>query len=238
MQKTRLLYLPEFNVVSGDATVIACRSEEDSCCLILDQTVFYPGGGGQPADTGEISVLDTTQPVQEIWMEEPGIVMHRVANCPSTLTPGATVHMHVDTPTRALHNRLHSAGHVIDLAVHRLGFDWTPTKGAHFPAMSFVEYSSNTPLPEGAKDKLQEQCNELIAAGSANTIKFIDAAGHPLTNPGLGHMDAERVVAYDDFNLACGGTHVADIAEIGNLLIKKAKKKKNTVKVSYTLEPL
>src|SRR5690625_2684964 len=234
MQKTRLLYLPEFNVVSGDATVIACRQEEDSCCLILDQTVFYPGGGGQPADTGEITVDDGTVSVREVWMEQPGVVVHRIATCLPALAPGATVHMHVDAVTRTLHNRLHSAGHVIDLAVHRLGFDWTPTKGAHFPAMSFVEYSSQTPLEQDTKDKLQMQCDELIAAGTTNTIKFVDDTGQPLTRPNLGHMEAERIVAYDGFGLGCGGTHVADIAEIGKLLIKKTKKKKNTVKMPYT----
>lgn len=233
MEKTRLLYLPEFNVTAGTATVIECRPNNDCCDLVLDQTVFYPGGGGQPADTGQLVAGDVTLPVQAVWMEEPGIVLHRVASCP--LVPGATIHMQVDTATRRLHERLHSAGHVIDLAVHRLGYDWTPTKGAHFPTMAFVEYAAPTPLAADTQATLQQQCNQLIAAGSTNVIKFLTPEGQPLTDPGLGHMDAERIVEYDGFGLGCGGTHVADIAAIGELIIRKVKRKKGVVKVSYAL---
>src|SRR5699024_7469561 len=105
--------------------------------LILDQTVFYPGGGGQPADTGELVFGDTAMPLQDMEMTDDGVVMHRVAACPEGLRAGSTVHMKVDAETRTKHDRLHSAGHVIDLGVYELHFDWTPTKGAHFPSMSF-----------------------------------------------------------------------------------------------------
>lgn len=238
MKKTRLLYLPEFDVVSGVATVVGCQQEHESCCLILDQTVFYPGGGGQPADAGELVFGETVMPVLSMEMTNDGIVAHRVASCPEGLGTGSSVRMKVDDDTRTQHNRLHSAGHVIDLAVHQLGFDWTPTKGAHFPAMSFVEYATETPLAEGTKERLQAQCDELVATGSTNTIQFLDTAGQPLTNPDLGHLEAERIVSYDGFGLGCGGTHVDDIAAIGKLIIKKTKKKKGVVKVSYTIEPL
>lgn len=238
MTKTQLLYLPAFGVLQRDATVLECQPDGDSLCVVLDQTVFYPGGGGQPADTGELIVNNVATPVQEIWMNDEGVVMHRIESFPDGLQAGVTVHIKVDETSRSLNCRLHSAGHVLDWAVSQLGYGWTPTKGAHFPHMSFVEYEANESLEDGAKESIQAQCDQLVAAGSTNTIKFVDEGGNELNNPGLGHLDAERIVAYDDFSVSCGGTHVADIATIGKIVVRKVKKKKNVVKVSYALESL
>src|SRR5699024_2523277 len=237
MQKTRLLYLPAFDVLSAEATLIDKRSHADGCDLIFDQTVFYPGGGGQPADTGHVVFAGAPLAVAAVRMSDDGIVRHQVAACPASLAVGGTLHLQVDADTRRLHERLHSAGHVIDMAVHQLGFDWAPTKGAHFPAMSFVEYEATQAPADETKARPQAQCDQLVAAGSTNTISFADDSGAVLTHPDLGHMAARRVVAYDGFGIACGGTHVADIAAIGRLLITKTKRKKGIMKVSYTVVP-
>lgn len=236
MAKTQLLYLATFDALEDDATVVECRPHGDAVDVILDRTVFYPGGGGQPADTGELIYDDVRLPLQQLWLDDDGTVVHRFAASAHAPAVGARVHMCVDAATRQQHCRLHSAGHVIDMAVSRLGYDWTPTKGAHFPHMSFVEYAATAPLADNAREQLQSQCNELIAAGSTNTITFLDPAGDELATPSLGHLDTERIVAYDDFAVACGGTHVANIAAIGTLAINKTKKKKGVVKVSYTLD--
>lgn len=238
MNKTQLLYLCAFDVIEAEATVVDCRLDGDGCCIVLDQTVFYPGGGGQPADTGELAIANEVVAVEEVWLEHAGIVVHRLAAPAAALAIGTCVHMRVNPINRKRNCRLHSAGHVIDLAVHQLGHDWTPGKGAHFPHMAFVEYASDTPLAENAKELLQSCCDELIAAGSTNTIKFVDDSGAPVAQPNLGHMETARVVSYDGFDMACGGTHVADIAEIDTLVIKKVKRKKGVIKVSYTLQDL
>lgn len=236
MTKTQLLYLATFDALEDDATVIACQPHGDTIDVILDRTVFYPGGGGQPADSGELLYDDVIQPLQQIWLDDNGMVVHRIAACPQAPGVGTRVHMRVDASKRRQHCRLHSAGHVIDLAVSRLGYDWQPTKGAHFPDMAFVEYESAEPLVDGIQEQLQTQCDALIDAGSTNTIMFLHPAGHELASPSLGHLDAERIVAYDDFRVACGGTHVSDIAAIGSLTINKVKRKKGVVKVSYGVD--
>lgn len=236
MTKTQLLYLADFDVLEADATVIDIHTADDGIDLILDRTVFYPGGGGQPADTGELVVsTDTPLPLRQVEMDVHGIVRHRVAASADTVRVGERIHLRVDAAVRTHHCRLHSAGHVIDLAVSNLGYDWTPTKGAHFPGMAFVEYTTNDPLAEDARAQLQAQCDRLIKRGSTNTIVFTDDAGAATSTPSLGHRDSERLVYYDDFGSACGGTHVADIATVGELTINKVKKKKGTIKVSYSL---
>lgn len=235
MAKTRLLYLTDFDVLEDTAQILEYWPDGESFCLVLNQTVFYPGGGGQPADAGNLVFDDITLPIQELWLDDGGVVIHRVASIPNGFTAGATVHMKVDAATRLKHCRLHSAGHVIDWAVSRLDYDWSPTKGAHFPDMSFVEYETAGAKPDDAQEAIQAACDQLIAAGSSNTIKFMDDAGNELKAPDLGHLQAQRFVAYNDFETLCGGTHVADIAQIGQLIVRKVKKKKNIVKVSYAL---
>lgn len=50
------------------------------------------------------------------------------------------VEMKVDGDKRLLYARLHSAGHLLDMAVARLGYQWHPSKGCHFPVGAYVEY--------------------------------------------------------------------------------------------------
>ena len=68
---TTLVYLEDFGVVSGEATVIGIeKTEDDRTIVILDQTCFYPRGGGQDWDTGTIEGPTGSFMVQEVRLEE------------------------------------------------------------------------------------------------------------------------------------------------------------------------
>jgi len=143
---------------------------------------------------------------------------------------------------RVINMRLHSAGHVIDMAIDQLGLDWIGTKGQHYPHLSAVEYSG-TWEPEKAEElriQIESLSNQLIAQGSHNTIRFMPAGemraicrhmpeNLPKNKPG-------RVVLYGNSGVPCGGTHVQDIKQIGKIEIPKLKEKKGTIRVNYTVE--
>lgn len=240
---TNLVYLNDFGVVTCDAHVIDVTNTDDGRVDIqLDQTCFYPRGGGQDWDTGTIQKDGATFKVDEVRLDEAGIV-HHLGTATGEFDAGDDVQCSVDTERRAINTRLHSAGHLIDLAVDTLKLPWIPGKGAHYPHMSFVEYEAEVrPEEAGAlAAKIEQLANEAVAEGGDNEIRFMPVSemhtvcrhvpeNIPTNKP------ARVVIYHGDFGVPCGGTHVANLHQIGIIHVTKVKTKKGITKVSYAIE--
>jgi Ser-tRNA(Ala) deacylase AlaX len=226
---TKLLYMHDMQALSCDAKINRIEERKGKIILILDQTVFYPQGGGQPADRGLINSENGTFRVEHVQyvgenIEHIGVVIN------GDIDVGEVVTCQVSETERNLHTRLHSAGHLIDLALQKLEIDWIPGKGFHFPAGSYVEYSGiiQAEEKEGVISKLELMCNELVQENYQTSIVFDEnktQGGKPL-----------RTVYYGDFGIKCGGTHVSKPSEIGKIVIRKMKCKKGIVRISYRVE--
>jgi Ser-tRNA(Ala) deacylase AlaX len=103
--------------------------------------VFHPQGGGQPSDTGLIvfSGSDLKFSVQDVRSKD-GIVLHygvfEGSNPESGIDSekGKEVYLTVDESRRKLNSRLHSAGHLLDMCMQKVGLGHLePGKGYHFP---------------------------------------------------------------------------------------------------------
>lgn len=245
---TELMYLNDFDVLAGTARVLSVSADDDGRTdVVLDRTCFYPRGGGQDWDTGQIrscssagSAGDTAFVVEEVRLDPEGVVHHLGAG---PINEGSDVSLEVDEARRTANTRLHSAGHVVDLAVERLGFPWVPGKGAHYPHMSFVEYDA-TLAPadvDTVVGQIQQAAQDVIDAGSANEIRFMPVSemGEFCRNvpDNIPTNKPARIVLYTpDFGVPCGGTHVKDVSDIGVLTITKIRSKKGLTKVSYAVE--
>lgn len=236
---TELLYLEDFDVLSAPATVTAVtRLEDGRLDVELDRTCFYPRGGGQDWDTGVIRSGDDAFTVDEVRLDENGVVHHLGAGA---VSESVDVVLEVDPERRTINTRLHSAGHIVDLAVERLGLPWVPGKGAHYPHMSFVEYSGEVPGDiEETRRSIEHEVAQVIAQGSRNEIRFMPVAEmgaycrHVPEN--IPTNKPARIVLYNEtFGSPCGGTHVRDVADVGTLTITKIKSKKGVTKVSYAV---
>lgn len=241
---TELTYMQDFDIESCSAIVKSVLKTEDNRTDIeLDNTCFYPRGGGQDWDLGEISKGGSVFDVQEVKLDENGTVHHVGTFKSGILKFGDVVECKVDHNRRSINTRLHSAGHVIDMAIDSLGLDWVATKGQHYPHLSAVEYEG-TWEPEKAEElkvKIEQTANELINKGTNNSLEFMSiddmrkVVRHvpdniPKNKPG-------RVVMYgDSFGIPCGGTHVKNLSQIGKIYIPKLKEKKGTIRVSYAVE--
>jgi len=241
---TELLYMQDFDVETCEARVLSVTSTEDGRSdVILDQTCFYARGGGQDWDKGTISKPDVTFVVEEVRLDEDGQVHHIGSITRGSLQVGDKVVCEVDHERRMVNMRLHSAAHVIDMAVDQLGLDWISTKGQHYPHLSAVEYSGTweADKAESLRTEIEALANELIQKGSHNTIRFMPVEkmhticrhvpdNIPKNKPG-------RVVVYgENFGIPCGGTHVRDILQVGKVRIPKLKEKKGIIRVNYTVE--
>lgn len=242
---TELLYMQSFEVEACDAKVIKLTKTEDDqrVDMILDKTCFYARGGGQDWDTGNISKTSAAFEVEEVHLNPEGQVHHIGHVTEGQFNIGDNVDCRVDHDRRHVNTRLHSAGHVIDMAIDSLGLDWIATKGQHYPNLSAVEYAG-TWVSERADElrvQIEDRTNYFIDRGGENKIKFMpvdemyEVCRHvpeniPKNKPG-------RVVIYgDNFGIPCGGTHVTNLEQIGATRIPKVKEKKGVIRVSYTVD--
>lgn len=206
----RLYYTSD--ATEGRAQVVNCQPEADGrYAIILDQTLFHPQGGGQPADRGWIG--DTL--VESVSARGDGIV-HIV----SQSLPLGEVTIRVNAAERYLHARLHSAGHLIGQAGERFG--WQPIKAHHWPGEGRITFNA------GAKASLPE------AGALLKQVEIWQAENLPRQ---ISFADGLRKVGFGDMlSYPCGGTHVASLAELGKVTILQVKMKKGQLIVNYTLE--
>lgn len=230
---TKLLHMDNFGVVSCDATVESVAPVENGRVdVVLDQTCFYARGGGQDWDTGTIDGFQ----VDEVRLDEQGIVHHIGTG---SLQPGQGVQCQIDEARRDINTRLHSAGHLLDMANNTINPDWIPGRGAHYPHMSFVEYA-NAPIDESTQQQIQDAINATLSQNTTNTMRYASLdelkalCRHVPDN--LPANKPIRVVLYGDFGVPCGGTHVQKLSDIGKIEVTKVKCKKGVTKVSYRVE--
>ena len=222
---TKLLYLEDWDQLNGSAKVIEITTYKDKPALVLDQTIFYPQGGGQPWDMGTLTGPSGSFAVNEVRFDA-GTVYH-IGTMTGAIEAGATVQLTVDAARRKLHCRLHSGGHLLDMAVKALRLQWIPGKGYHFPEGPYIEYAGSLDGLDKEKIKvdLEAQCAKLIAANTATSIRFMPDK--------LVNGKPARMVLYGDFELACGGTHVNALGELRQVTVRKIKQEGSNVRVAY-----
>lgn len=238
MQNTKLLYMEDMQQLECTAYVESVEQKDGRAVVDLDQTVFYPQGGGQPYDTGVIDSGSSKLIVEEVRFDE-GVVHHIGRFEGQPFMQGEDVSCSVDGKRRSLNTRMHSGGHVLDMAVNELGYDWIPGKGFHFPEGAYVEYSGvlEDETKEEVIEKLNSKIKDILGRGIQTQIKFVtkdemaELCRHvpdylPKDKP-------SRVVLYGDFGVPCGGTHVAQLSDIGTETIRKIKAGPQTIRISY-----
>lgn len=238
MEPTKLLYMSDMSSTEGTAVIQAILEEDGKTHLILDQTLFYAQGGGQPYDKGTIISESGAFEVEEVRYAE-GLVRHTGHFTAGSFTEGEQVELHVEPTRRALHRRLHSGGHVVDLALKRLGINWVPGEGYHFPEGPYVEYEGSLEGldKEALKRELEELCNAIIQENISTYIEFVSAEelqkrGFTVP-PTLDPSKPLRIVYYGDFGVPCGGTHVSQLQDIRSMTIRKIKQDGSNIRVGY-----
>jgi misacylated tRNA(Ala) deacylase len=198
--------------------------------VILDRTVFYARGGGQPGDTGTLEwdggaavVLDTVR--------QEGEVVHLVA-AGQAPPPGAPVRALIDWERRHLLMRTHTALHALSALVWR-EYGAKVTGGNMEPGRARMDFELESMSVEFGRE-VEERLNATLAAGHPVRVLFLPRA-EALADPDLirtkvslipEHVDPIRVVDIHRVDRqADGGTHVADTAEVGRVLVVKTESK-------------
>ncbi len=214
------------------------RDMERGKSVILDQTIFYPQGGGQPSDHGEIHTENGVFKVTDVRLDEDGVVHHFGAFTKGNFSIGETVQLRIDIERRVENAKIHSAGHLLDIAVGKVGIsDIKATKGYHFPNGPYVEYEGTLENPQEFIPKLEEAIKELIAKDIE--VEKKDLLPEEAERRGLWAPPGKsvRTIGFKGYNsCGCGGTHVRSTGEIGKVKVRKISSKKGKVRISYLVE--
>jgi len=209
---------------TNEATVLTIEPAENGAgwCVILDATCFHPQGGGQPADEGTLRCGDG-EPfrVTMVRKDKAGVIRHEGESRPA-FECGVTVRCIVNEAFRRQNARVHSAGHLIDVAMGASGCQLRPGKGYHFTPGAYVEYEGklDAAAREALLPKVQGALDELVSAAVATCVATVEGV---------------RVVTIGGQGCPCGGTHVNDTSEIGSVKIEAIKSKGKATRVSYSL---
>ncbi|PWT95863.1 MAG: hypothetical protein C5B53_10660, partial [Candidatus Melainabacteria bacterium] len=157
-----------------------------------------------------------------------------------SFAPDELVKLSVMKERRMLNARLHSAGHLIDLAIQKLDLNLKPAKGYHFPDSPYVEYEGKLESidKEQLAGAIQAEVQRLIALNLPITAIHMDrGACQSLSVELPSYLDRSkpiRIVSIgDNPGCPCGGTHVKTLHDLGHLEISKIRSKADKVKVSY-----
>lgn len=241
---TEKLFLRDAYMKACEARVEAITAEGG---VVLNQSVFYATGGGQPGDSGTLSLKDGRSVAINTCIkgEDDALVLLAAAGAVEGLSVGDTVEAILDWDRRFAHMAMHTSLHLLCASI-----DAGVTGGSIGAEKSRLDFDL-----EDAPDKeaLEQRLNDLIAGNhdvlaSTITAQALDAQPELVRTMSVAPpRDASgliRVVrigtetAPIDFQ-PCGGTHVANTSEIGRVRIGKVEKKgKQNRRINIHWEPI
>lgn len=218
------LYEQKPDLREFDAVVLSCHEGRDKLYYVtLNQSAFYPEGGGQPWDTGFLGQARVTE-----VHEKDGQIIHYTDR---ELEPGLKVHGVIDWERRQCHMQHHTGEHIFSGLVHsRYGYD---NVGFHM-GQDMVTIDFNGMLTVDQVRELEEEANRLVWDDvpveawypSREELHRMDyRCKKELTGP----VRIVRVPGGD--TCACCGTHVSHTGQIGMIKITGMKKYKSGVRL-------
>lgn len=212
--------------------------------VVLDASLYYPQGGGQPGDSGRLVWNGGAMTVANAVKGEDGAVVLLPAEGEAPPAPGTEVTQQLDWDRRYLHMRTHTALHLLSVVIP------LPVTGGQIgPGRGRLDF--DMPDPPGELEEIAARLNALIARDLPVGEDWITDA-ELSANPGLvktmsvapptgqGRVRLVRIgQGAEQVDLQpCGGTHVARTGEIGPVTIAKVEKKgRQNRRVVIELQP-
>ncbi|MBR1690892.1 MAG: alanyl-tRNA editing protein [Oscillibacter sp.] len=222
METEKLYYADPF-LRTFTAAVLSCEAADGAFAVVLDQTAFYPEGGGQPADHGELGGAAITD-VQE----RSGVIVH---TCDRPLPVGATVTGTLDWARRFDHMQQHSGEHILSgILCETYHCD---NVGFHLGADT-VTIDYNAPLTWEQVLWAEARANEVIWADREVEITF-PAPEVLAVLPYRSKKEltgAVRIVTFPGADCcACCGTHVRRSGQVGLVKVLSCQKFRQGVRL-------
>ena len=223
---TEKLFYDEQERTEFEAVVLDVFEREDGYDVVLDQTMFYPEGGGQPADHGTLTTDDATVRVTDVF-ERDGVVVHRADGDPGT---GEFVRGQLDVERRWRLMRHHTATHVIGFAARQVLGEHVrqagAQKGTDRARLDITHYER---LSREDVKQIEAVANEIVMRNSPVEQAWPDRNeaeaehGFDLYQGGIPPGAQIRTITIEEDIQACGGTHVSRTGDIGAIKIRSTE---------------
>jgi alanyl-tRNA synthetase len=219
LPETEKLFYEDQDRTEFEAVVLDVfdRSEE-GYDVVLDQTMFYPEGGGQPADHGTLSTDDATVEVTDV-QERDGVVLHRTDESPGK---GEFVRGQLDVERRRRLMRHHTATHIVGHAARQVLGEHVRQAGAQKGVdRSRLDVHHYRRITREEVREIEAAANDLVTQNLPVKQHWPDRNeaerkyGFDLYQGGIPPGEQIRVVRVDDDVQACGGTHVGRTGDVG-----------------------
>jgi misacylated tRNA(Ala) deacylase len=232
------LYLQDCYLKEFESTI---KSVKDGKFIVLNETAFYPSSGGQPYDKGTITRLLDNKVFSVVFVGKfDGDISHEVSE--PGLSPGDKIIGKIDWERRHRLMRMHTAAHVLSRVLYE-------EAGAHTSGNQLDTEKSRIDftLENLDREKIQgwiDKANSYIKQEIPVEIREItrEQAQAELEGPSkhlMANLDVLRLVSIGSIDKqTCGGTHLKNIGEIGEIVLMKVENKgaKNR-RIVYSLKP-
>jgi len=222
------LYLEDTYLRDADAVVTALTPEGG---IVLDRSLFYPTGGGQPGDSGWLMWDGQKMPVATTVKGDEGAIVLVPAEPQRMPEPGMHVTQMLDWDRRHRHMRVHSMLHLLSVVI-----PFGVTGGQISATHGRLDFD----MPEAPEDRagIEDALNSFVTADLRVSDRWITQADLEAAPELVKTMSVKPPKGADKIRLVqigsgsswidlqpCGGTHVARTGEIGALRLGKIEKK-------------
>ncbi|MFB6095353.1 MAG: alanine--tRNA ligase, partial [Halodesulfurarchaeum sp.] len=218
LPETERLYYDDQYRTEFEAMVLDVFEREDGYDVVLDQTMFYPEGGGQPPDHGTLSTGETTVNVLDV-QRKGDVILHRTDGDPGK---GEFVTGKIDVERRRRLMRHHTATHIVIHAAREILGDHVRQAGAQKGTdASRIDIRHYERIDRETAKEIERRANEIVVGDHHVRQEWPDrnAAeeeyGFDLYQGGIPSGETIRLVHVHDDVQACGGTHVNRTGEVG-----------------------
>ncbi|WP_122088792.1 alanine--tRNA ligase [Halalkalicoccus subterraneus] len=219
---TEKLYYDDAERTDFEAVILDVIERSEGYDVVLDQTMFYPEGGGQPADHGTISTDDGSYGVSDV-QEREGVVLHRVEEEPEK---GALVRGRIDPERRRSLMRHHTATHIVGHAAREVLGEHIRQAGAQKGIDSArLDVRHYDRISREQVKEIERIANDLVTDNVSVTEEWPHRNeaeadhGFDLYQGGIPPGEHIRLIHVAEDVQACGGTHVSRTGDIGAIKV-------------------
>ncbi|MDR5672153.1 Alanyl-tRNA synthetase [Halalkaliarchaeum sp. AArc-CO] len=227
LPETERLYYEDQERTEFEAVVLDVFERVDGeFDVVLDGTMFYPEGGGQPADHGTLSTADATVEITDVQIHD-GVILHRADGDPGK---GEIVRGQIDVDRRRRLMRHHTATHIVGFAARQVLGEHVRQAGAQKGIdSSRLDVRHYERISREEKTEIERVANEIVMDNVGVKVEWPDRHeaekehGFDLYQGGIPPGRNVRLIHIDEDVQACGGTHVARTGEVGTIKLLKTE---------------
>ena len=233
MQPTQKYYEADAYRREADAVILAAEPDgRGGGKLALDGTVFYPEGGGQPADHGTLTLPDSARLTVTDVHEQGGVIWHRVDALPAAAAPGTAVTGRIDWAWRFDKMQQHTGEHILSGILHQMF--GAENVGFHIGSDA-VRMDTSVPISAEGLREAELAANRIVWQNVPVLITYPTREELArMTYRSKKEIEGQvRIVTIPGADVcACCGTHTAATGAVGQIKILAAENYKGGVRLS------